>query len=274
MLANSSRFNRFLGLLLGQFATLTVAHSQVFELSESDLSWLGERVFANECAAKFDCLTSWNEGEDFPSLGIGHFIWFPEGQESPFEETFPALLAAFEADNIVLPAWIKSNSEVAESDAPWDSRDQFYATFNSVKSTELRNFLANTKPEQVNFIVRRLSRELDNIIAAFPSDQQTTVRHKLSVLANSLPPYGPYALIDYVHFKGTGLSNSERYENQGWGLQQVLQEMENSPTTLYSFVQAAKRTLSTRVANAPKERNEQRWLAGWHKRVETYLPPQ
>ena len=103
--------------------------------------------------------------------------------------------------------------------------------------------------------------------------QQATVREKLSTLAQSHPPYGSYALIDYVHFKGTGLTPSERYENQGWGLQQVIEEMESAPTTLYSFVQAAKHMLSRRVANAPIERNEQRWHAGWHKRVESYLPP-
>ena len=38
-------------------------------------------------------LTHWNEGEDFPSLGIGHFIWFPEGVDAPFDEQFPALIS-------------------------------------------------------------------------------------------------------------------------------------------------------------------------------------
>ncbi len=64
----------------------------------------------------------------------------------------------------------------------------------------------------------------------------------------------PMHLSIYVHFKGTGLTPSERYENQGWGLQQVIEEMESAPTTLYSFVQAAKHMLSRRVANAPIER--------------------
>ena len=276
MLTSSSRFNWFLGIFLGQFATLNVAYSQIFALSEADFIWLGERIFANECAAEFDCLTSWNKGEDFPSLGIGHFIWFPKGEDSPFEETFPSLLASFQADNIKLPSWINSNLEtleVSEIDAPWKSRDQFYSNFDSAETIELRNFLANTKPEQINFIVNRLSHSLDDIVATFPLNQQATIREKLSTLAQSHPPYGSYALIDYVHFKGTGLTPSERYENQGWGLQQVIEEMESKPTTLYSFVQTAKLMLSRRVANAPIERNEQRWHAGWHKRVESYLPP-
>ena len=276
MLTSSNRFNWVLGVLLGQFATLNVAYSQIFELNETDFIWLGERIFANECAAEFDCLTSWNQGEDFPSLGIGHFIWFPQGEDFPFEETFPSLLASFQTDNIKLPSWINSDSKtskVSEIGAPWKSRDQFYSDFNSAETIELRNFLADTKPEQINFIVNRLSRSLDDIVATFPMSQQATVREKLSTLAQSHPPYGSYALIDYVHFKGTGLTPSERYENQGWGLQQVIEEMESAPTTLYSFVQAAKHMLSRRVANAPIERNEQRWHAGWHKRVESYLPP-
>ena len=276
MLTSSSRFNWFLGIFLGQFATLNVAYSQIFALSEADFIWLGERIFANECAAEFDCLTSWNKGEDFPSLGIGHFIWFPKGEDSPFEETFPSLLASFQADNIKLPSWININSEtseVSEIDAPWKSRDQFYSNFNSAETIELRNFLANTKPEQINFIVNRLSRSLHDIVATFPLNQQATITEKLTILAQSHPPYGSYALIDYVHFKGTGLTPSERYENQGWGLRQVIEEMESEPTTLYSFVQTAKHMLSRRVANAPIERNEQRWHAGWHNRVESYLPP-
>ena len=40
-------------------------------LNTADAEWLGERIFANECATQRACLTSWNEGEDFPSLGIG-----------------------------------------------------------------------------------------------------------------------------------------------------------------------------------------------------------
>ena len=42
---------------------------------------------------------------------------------------------------------------------------------------------------------------------------------------------------------------------------------------LEDFVTAASQVLARRVANAPFERNEQRWLAGWQKRVAAYLPP-
>ncbi|NKB32356.1 MAG: hypothetical protein GKR91_04590 [Pseudomonadales bacterium] len=270
MPVNSSRFNRFLVLLLGQYMLATMAFGQAFELTDADLQWLGERVFANECASKYDCLTSWNEGEDFPSLGIGHFIWFQAGQDSPFEETFPALLQYFEERNVETPGWLNNN---ANPESPWRNREEFYTDFNSERSIQLRTFLDRTKAIQVDFIVRRLGQSLEQIITSFSTDQQTSVRELITTVARSHPPYGAYALIDYVHFKGTGLKSSERYQNQGWGLKHVIDKMQGSPITLYSFVQAAKQVLGDRVINAPVARNEQRWLVGWHNRVASYLPP-
>ncbi|GAH03994.1 unnamed protein product, partial [marine sediment metagenome] len=84
---------------------------------------------------------------------------------------------------------------------------------------------------------------------------------------------GVYALIDYTHFKGTGLSPKERYRGQGWGLLQVLQMMAESQTkeaTVTTFVSSAKKVLAKRVRNAPLSRKEERWINGWYKRLETY----
>ena len=99
------------------------------------------------------------------------------------------------------------------------------------------------------------------------------MEQRLLEIANSEAPLGLYALIDYLHFKGSGLNNSERYQQQGWGLQQVLLQMRSDANSLQDFVIAAKQVLQRRVANAPAERNEQRWLRGWHNRVESYLTP-
>ena len=75
-----------------------------------------------------------------------------------------------------------------------------------------------------------------------------------------------------MHFKGTGVDKNERYQGQAWGLLQVLQQMQGSAATLENFVTAAGLVLERRVANAPPERNEQRWLPGWKNRLLTYLP--
>ena len=84
---------------------------------------------------------------------------------------------------------------------------------------------------------------------------------------------GFYPLLDYVHFKGEGISPSERYKGQGWGLLQVLQEMNDVPAgkkALREFVRAAGTILERRVRNSPVGKNEGRWLKGWKKRLGSY----
>ena len=139
---------------------------------------------------------------------------------------------------------------------------------------ELRQILATTKPVQIEFISRRLYQSMNEIINQFPTERQQTIKDKVLILANSQTPYGLYALIDYLNFKGTGLNSRERYLNEGWGLLQVMQEMQHSNPTLENFIAAASYVLERRVTNAPPEREEQRWLSGWKNRLQTYLPMQ
>jgi hypothetical protein len=77
-------------------------------------------------------------------------------------------------------------------------------------------------------------------------------------------------LMDYVNFKGEGVSPSERYRGQGWGLLQVLETMPATGPAIPAFVEAADKVLTRRVANSPPARGEARWLAGWRNRLETY----
>src|SRR5262245_7101067 len=67
--------------------------AQPITLSHSDALKVGKRVWQNECGGTISGLTSWNQGENFASLGIGHFIWYPKGRRGPFEESFPKLVS-------------------------------------------------------------------------------------------------------------------------------------------------------------------------------------
>ncbi len=58
-------------------------------ISDGQALAAGKRLWHNECAGTVEGLTSWNTGEDFASLGIGHFIWYPAGRRGPFDESFP-----------------------------------------------------------------------------------------------------------------------------------------------------------------------------------------
>lgn len=263
-------FNRFLCLLFFQVPVIPAAFSQLPEFNPAQMEWLGQQIFKNECNQKFECLTSWNQGEDFPSLGIGHFIWFRTGQKEPFEETFPALLEHYENANYTLPKWIEN---LENRDSPWINREHFLAETHSERMQELRQFLVSTTELQVNFIVQRLSNSIETIFSQLSQEQRQSVENSFYEIANSHKPYGMYALIDYVHFKGTGAVASERYQEQGWGLLQVLLELQDhEQSELTDFVTAATTILERRVANAPKERREQRWMAGWKNRLQSYLP--
>lgn len=273
MPVNSSRFNLNFALLSLFMSAINPASAGLPELSPAQQRWLGDRVFDNECNRRPECLTSWNIGENFPSLGIGHFIWFQAGQAEPFTETFPDLLAYYRKQGVTLPDWL---DRLPGSDSPWPDRPSFLAEQEGDRLLELREFLLDTTDVQVGFMIQRLAASLPELVAALPADEQIPVRQLLDRIANSDPPYGIFALVDYVNFKGPGTAEQERYAGSGWGLLQVVQAMRDSPgqgTLLEQFSAAAAQVLARRVANAPPERNEARWLAGWHKRVAAYIPP-
>ena len=93
------------------------------ELSDADYDWIGSRIYQNEALGKAEYLVHWNEGEDFPSLGIGHFIWFPEGVDAPFDEQFPALVSYLREQvpgDLQMPDWLQ---ELDPFVAPWPCPD-------------------------------------------------------------------------------------------------------------------------------------------------------
>jgi len=242
--------------------------ASALEISNAELDRIGERIFANECAGRVECLASWNEGEDFASMGIGHFIWYPPGRRGPFAESFPALLTFMRHQGVALPISL----DTPRPELPWTSRAEFLAAAQSPEMLELYRFLAHTKPAQALFMARRMERALPRILAQADPDMHGRLQRRFENVSRS--GKGVYALIDYVNFKGEGILASERYHGQGWGLLQVLEEMRDprSPrVAVTEFAAAAEHVLTKRVANAPPERHEDRWLAGWLKRVRGYV---
>ena len=262
----------FAGLFQGAGIARAQSASNLPAPTSEEYTWLGDRIFANECSRDRRCLTAWNTGEDFPSLGIGHFIWYRQDQDGIFEESFPALMRFMQAQGQDIPAWI----ETAGYNAPWPDRDSFLADMDSPRLTALRDLLAITMPLQTAFIVSRFDQALANMLSATADPvQRDMLENRFALVASSNIPYGLYALIDYVNFKGTGVSARETYNNTGWGLRQVLlgmADVQTSDQALAEFVRSAAHVLTTRVDNAPPARNESRWLAGWHNRLTTYLP--
>lgn len=231
-------------------------------LGEKQALEIGRRIWKNECAGTVEGLTSWNGGEDFASLGIGHFIWYPKGRSGPFEESFPALVEFLRVRGAAVPAWLD-----AGGGCPWPDRQKFLQDSGGEKMRELRAFLAGTVALQAQFASERLERALPKMLAAVPAGERERVRKNFYRVAAQ--PTGMYALVDYVNFKGEGTAAAERYRGQGWGLLQVLETMKEGPA-LQEFAKAAAAVLTRRVENSPKGRNEAKWLPGWKNRCATY----
>jgi hypothetical protein len=245
------------------------AQAQAVNLSHAEALRIGKKIWQNECGGTVSGLTSWNVGENFASLGIGHFIWYPQGARGPFEESFPDLVAFATRRGYKLPEVVLAHRD---DGCPWKSRGEFLAANRTPAMQGLRRFLADTVDLQTEFLVQRLQQALPKMAAAgAPSGEQGRIKDQFARVAST--PQGCYALVDYVNFKGEGLLDSERYHGQGWGLFQVLQNMTGSEpgaAAAEEFSRSACTVLTRRVENSPPERNESRWLAGWLQRVNSY----
>ncbi len=238
-------------------------------LSRKDLHCIGRQVFLNECAGYVQNLLFWNSNEAFPSLGIGHFIWYPEGANEPFEESFPDLIRFFRKKGAEVPDWLWDEGRVR---LPWRTRGEFLAEQGSDKIFSLRVLLERTWDLQALFMLERSKRSIGKILAATTPSKRALVSERFLKLSSS--EQGAFALLDYVNFKGEGIKSSEQYEGHGWGLKQVLEGMNEEDfrrEPLREFVRTALEILERRVKYAPATRKESPWLPGWRKRVQSYL---
>ncbi|MGC9385306.1 MAG: hypothetical protein ACP5D0_00025 [Hydrogenovibrio sp.] len=248
-----------------------------------DFNWVAARIEQNETGGKEAYLTFWSDNEPFPSFGIGHFIWIPKGVTVPFQQTFPQMVAYVSARQPA-PDWLRTLNPFQP---PWPDRHAFYQAWSEPSLSELRQWLAETKGLQAQFIYRRLLSQLDAAWLQMTAAHQRQVSQRIAVLSSE--PRGVFALIDYANFKGVGLNAQERYLGEGWGLLDVLLAMPSTPSelsgasdakpvsseafsaALRAFVESATSRLRLRVKLSPRDRNEQRWLPGWETRLARYL---
>lgn len=247
--------------------------SSELKLTQKQADYIARKVWLNEGAGLDRYLVHWNEGEDFSSVGIGHFIWFSEGHSERFREVFPMVLAFMEERNVVMPEWLNSQTPL-----PWNSRVEFYRAkqTNSRKYRELFDLLKRTMGYQAEFMAQRLGNALPEMLNTIEKEnQKQQIKRRFNRMLyhadGSIDEKGLYILLDYTNFKGEGTLKSERYNGQGWGLLQVLEHFdEKAPDKYKAFADAAKAMLSRRIKNSPPARGEERWRKGWNVRLDTY----
>lgn len=230
---------------------------------------IGIKIWFNECGGSISGLTSWNEGEHFASLGIGHFIWYPFPGRGSSEDGFPRLIRYMENRGIIVPSWIRANGGKY---CPWSNRTEFIRAQYSPQMIELRDFLRATIAIQAEYMSYHLEEMLPKLLTTVPANQRFYVYQNFYNVART--PNGIYALVDYLNFKGDGANQMSQHSIRGSGLLQVLTGMSFAPrsfTPLQAYVWSAKNALTRRVANAPMTSHENKWLVGWFKRLNTYL---
>lgn len=248
-------------VILGLYAA--VLCTMVQSAAPEHMAQIGKKIWHNECGCSKEKLLFWSPLEPFPSFGIGHFIWYPENYLGPYTQGFPDFVVFARKHKIVVPSWL-------DGCCPWRTRDLFYQSMQSPRMHELRALLETTIDIQAAYMVEKLHITIPEIVAGMPETMRDKARTIIAEL--SIMPQGLYVLVDYLNFKGSGLNPKERYNNQGWGIVQVLEYMihQNLPATTASFALAAEQVLRQRVANAPPGSVDAQRLPGCLNRVKTY----
>ena len=246
----------------------TTSTASALKLSAAQKASIGRKIWQNESGGKVSGLTHWNAGEEFPSMGIGHFIWYPKGFNGRWTESWPEFVRYATQRGLAVPAVGR------QADCPWPNKASFDRDFNGAQLAGLRKWLASNITVQTEFIAYKSRAALPKVMSAAPAAQRARIKANYDKVATT--PNGIYALVDYVNFKGDGTNSRETYAGQGWGLMWVLMDMRNvssGQAAAREFGAAAKRRLNLRIKNSPKSRGESRWRAGWDNRCDSYGRP-
>jgi len=181
---------------------------------------IGMQIWQNEASQKYDLLVFWNPNEQFPSLGICHFIWFPSNCKTPYCQTFPEFLDFLKLKKVRLPEWLM---KARSTGAPWKNRVDFLKHEHDKQVTELKKLLFDTIDLQVEFAVQHLKIAMNGMGQHAVHAKKNKILNFFSLMCGT--PQGLYALIDYLNFKGDGTNPIESYNGRRWGLLQVFEAM-------------------------------------------------
>lgn len=241
-------------------------NTTLLSINSVDAKRIGMIIWENEGSCRIENLTFWSPYESFPSLGIGHFIWFPKGKKSTYKEQFPRLCEYFKKNGVYLPKWL---NEAVKTGAPWTSRTEFLRDKQKIR--DLQNLLSSTIDLQSRFIINQFEEQIPLIIKSCPEKHKTKINNNVQLMKQTL--LGTYALIDYLNFKGSGTMKNEEKLNTGHGLLQVLLDMPNNlnlNNVNKAFAVSAAKILLRRIKNSNPNYDLIIYLGGWMRRVNSY----
>ena len=195
------------------------------------------------------------------NLGIGQFIWYSNQSSKKYNETFPEFIS-------FLKKKTSSNKIPHEFLTRFKNKKEFIKWKNQHKTrvNQLEDWLTSKKMMQYQtlFIIDKFKNSMQKILVDVDSNRYKNFQAMMRVKAG----HGLFIMIDYMNFKGTGLSKRERYNNQGWGIVQVLDLMNTkSPDTVLEFKNKAESLLKTRIKNHPSDK---KYFKSWKNHLNTY----
>jgi hypothetical protein len=211
------------------------------------------------CNPKFIMQWDSKAGEDFPSIGLPHVVWFREGQKQVVDESFPRFWKYIK-DNYKGTAQIPNLGDPSSPSftSPWKTKEEFDA---SPLKGDIGRFLLD--PDviklQAQFAMKRGVQSAYLIMAANSLDPNPKISNEnicgtFKKLLSSKK--GLREIIDYANWKGEGVHYEEATKNQKirWGLKQVIENMGSvsSPDDAEKkFADASEQALKTRVTDDP-----------------------
>ncbi len=250
-----------------------ILHATPLKLTDAQANQIARKIWLNEGSGKRDKLVWWNRGEEFASVGIGHFIWFTADKPMWFWEAFPPMVQFLIDHGARPPRWLTPQTHCV-----WNSYAQWKRAKRqkSRKMWELTAFMNRTKGLQARFMLHRLNTSFPKILAYAKAHGQGKIvernyKRLLYKKNGTIDPQGAYILIDYINFKGNGINPGERYQGKGWGLYQVLNRMDpHDPNPYRAFAKSGKWVLERLTHICPPKRNLKRFRRGWFNRMDTY----
>ena len=211
---------------------------EISGLTDDQLLEIGIKIWQNQCGIwnrpgkvthnMKQGITSWED--DYALIGIGQYIWYPADETKNFQEDWPLVAQELKDKGYSMEDWMLGT-------CPWNNSKEFFSDFDGDRLKSLRKMLAKKALiiEQARSIATRLDESLDKIKGAIDAEsgigdeEKTALKQLISEnfyqVARDHYPCGLYALMDYVHFKGEGVLSTETINGVGWGLRQVLEQM-------------------------------------------------
>ncbi|MDA9189419.1 hypothetical protein N9O57_00390 [bacterium] len=277
-------------------ASVNIPSDFKVHLSEEEKKQMSKKVGEFEFNNKRDKIMQWNKNEDFLSLGLGHFTWFGNATKTRGVESFPDYIEYLvnekgydpeKIPQIIRPVKINGRY-VMNKKMPYGYKSSFEKNQKGPSMSAVKNFLwqPDVQATQFDFIKNRLESQAGNIVNfhnspsydGSPVANGKELTRKMTNFMDDLSKSsaGKFGMIDYVNFKGEGLSPDERIKgtNEGWGLYQVLsgaaKEYDGSQDPAKLFSKHSGLALKNRVN---KDSRMQANDAGWQRRTKFYGNP-